>query len=245
MKKRKALGFFFFTISFSTFLLQSFRMTGDFVGTGNGFSALGLASVVLMFVSLLLLTSKESLEAIVVPTGGSPKENKERASTSRHYKTERNQYFVVSGGRGNRPLNESERANIYRELRQSEALKKHGRAPPVKPSQMTIEGNSRDTVENVLYSVEKIRPGTKKITFVSYPLHLKRFEMVFEKAKEEGLVPKDLRADYVPTDQNIQEIVYGTLALIKERWRLRNGIKEAEKHKTGKLGNLIKRVLEK
>ena len=47
-----------------------------------------------------------------------------------------------------------------------------------------------------------------------------------EKAREEGLVPEGLKEKYIPTEQNLYQFIYGTAALVKEKFRLRDGIKK-------------------
>lgn len=244
MDKKKGFGFLLLIVSMGFILAGSFSITG-FSVSQNTITSLNTSYIgfIMLLVSLLLMTSKNSLEAIVIPTG-QRKENFVRARKGvNYYSNPETQYFIISGGRGSKKLRESERADIYRGLRAAGYTGKKGEGPEIKPSQMIIEGKSKDTLENVLYSLRKLRPGTKQIDFVSYPGQLDRFKLIIEKARKEGLVPEGLKVKYIPTHQNLKEFVYGILALAKEKYRLRNGIKEAEKHKTGKLGNLAKKVI--
>jgi len=224
MKIKRLIGFALFLISLGLVLFGNFSFTGEVIGFQNKFNILNFLGILILFISLILLTSKKSLEAIVIPTG---QEDIERAETGRRYQTKEDQYFIISGGKGAGSLSESERAHIYRELRQTKALKEFGKEPKIKPSQITIEESSTDTLENVLKTLKKLRPGTERITFVSYPLHLERFKLIMKKAREGGLVPEGLKEKYIPTEQNLYQFIYGKAALAKEKIRLRNGIKNS------------------
>ncbi len=243
MNKKRGIGFLLFLGSIGMILFGNFSITGGVIGQQTHILPISWIGICLLFVSLIILTSKNSLEAIVIPTGEKG-ENSRRARVGRnYYSNPENQYFIISGGPGRNKIDESERADIYRGLRDAGyGGKETGKE--IKPSQMVIEGRSTDTLHNVLYSLEKLRPGTGQIDFVSYPLHLKKIEMIMDKAREEGLVPGGLKVSYIPTKQSISETVYGLLALVREKYRLRKGIKEAEKNNTGKFGNLIKKLIE-
>ena len=187
--------------------------------------------LILLFISIFLLTSKKSLDAIIIPTAGEKEEDLERTRRVKKVKTK---YYLISGEREeDKPFKETSRATIYKELR------KYG----IKPSQMKIEGKSGDTLENTLYSLKKLK-GMKNIGVVSYPQHLKRFEHIINKAKEENLIPNNLKVTFIPTDETSKEKIYGSLGLLKEKYRLRYGITEGKKHKTGWVGNSIKKILE-
>ena len=64
---------------------------------------------------------------------------------------------------------------------------------------MIIEGKSHDTLENVVYTLKKVkereeREGVKRpwdIAFVSYPEHLNRFKDFEEEAVKKGLIGKN------------------------------------------------------
>jgi len=243
MRKLNFVGFALFLISLGIIFLGMFSITGHVISDKKYFSLTNIIGFALLFLSFILMTSRKSLEAIVIPAG-KKEENKTRAKRGRDYYNNDEQYFIISGGRGDEPLRESDMAEIYNELREAEKLRIYGKKPKIKPSQIVVEGRSADTLENVLYSLQKLKSNTGEITFVSYPLHLRKMRMIMKKAREEGLVPGGLKERYVPTSQNISEFIYGVLALAKEKYRLRNGIKEAQKNKTGEFGNFVKRLLE-
>jgi len=72
-----------------------------------------------------------------------------------------------------------------------------------------------NTKENVLNCFPEGTNG--KYGVVSYPLHLKRIERIFEKLKEEDKISSEVKLEYIPTEQNFSEVVYEMLALIKEK----------------------------
>ena len=237
MKIKRKIGILFLIVSLIfLFKKTNFNITGNFINNyfQRTFLFQHFLGLVLLVISMILLTSntKKSLEAIIVPTGVKKANIKRGKKAGENYNVYKRQYFIISGA-PEEPLKKSGRASIYRELR------KYG----IKPLQMNIEGKSRDSLENVIYSLKKLRKNTKKISFVSSPWHVKKFKYIIEKAKQEGYVPKDLEVEYITTNQNIKDTLYGILALIKEKYKLRKGIDYALKHKTGKIGNLIKKLI--
>jgi uncharacterized SAM-binding protein YcdF (DUF218 family) len=158
--------------------------------------------------------SRKNLDAIIIPTGPSFEECRERTIRAiKEYRGKDTKYFVISGEKGKPKLRESQRYGIYKELR------KHN----IKPSQMIIEGKSSDTLENALYSLTKLKK-MENIGIVSYPKHLERFKYIIDKAKNEKLIPANITIEYIPTKQTFIEWIYGTLANIKEKYRLKKGI---------------------
>jgi uncharacterized SAM-binding protein YcdF (DUF218 family) len=231
--KRKA-GVFLLICSF---ILLTFgfniSLTGNFVSRyfSNNFILSHLIGLILLLLGAILFLQKTSLDAIIIPTGG---EEKNLQRTKRGVE-EKAKYYLISGYIDkNKPIKESQTAGIYNELR------KYG----IKPSEMKIESNAKDSLDNIVYSMKKLK-GLKRIGIVSYPEHLKRFEYIINKAKKEGLVDEDVEIINIPTDQTSKEKVYGLLANIKEKYRLRNGIEKAKENKTGILGTMIKKVVDR
>ena len=215
MIKDKKLGVFLLVVSLILLLIGfNVKITGQTIGGGNFFSLFKILGISLFFISLLMLASKRTLDAIIIPLGPSYKEDIERTKRAlKEYEKKGTKYFVISGEKGKPKLKESQ-SNIYKELR------KYG----IKPSQMKIEGKSKNTLENVIYSLKKLK-GVKDIGIVSYPKHHERFEYIINKAKKEGIIPGNIRIHKIKTKQTPKEWIYGTLANIKERYRLRKGIK--------------------
>ena len=230
---KKLFGFIFLIASLTLLSLGSFSITGNVVANyfPSKLFSFHLIGLIFLLVSILIFTSKKSLDAIIIPTGDEQTDI-ERPQTASKRKAD--DCYVISGYVDKRrPIKYQQSATIYRELR------KLG----IKPSHIKIEGKSHDSLENALYSLEKLK-GMKEIGIVSYPWHLKRYKEIIEEAQKEGIITKNIKIEYIPTKETAKEKVYGFLGNIKEKYRLRHGIKEAQKHRTGWFGNLIKKIIE-
>ncbi len=161
---------------------------------------------------------------MIIPTG-SPEQDIERTKRAlKEYEKNEGSYFVISGTLGDKKLPKSQTANIYRELRN------HG----VKSSQISIEKESRNSIENIVKSLEKIKKrGGKEVGIVSYPGHLDRFKDIFERAQKEGVVDEDFKLYRLPTrtrkNETRRERLYEVLSGILHKYKLRHGVKEALK----------------
>jgi hypothetical protein len=148
--------------------------------------------------------------------------------------------LMISGDKSE-PLSKSERAEIYRHLRNYE----YTGHKQVRPENILIS-RGKDSVENILYSFDKLTDA-KSVGIVSYPEHLKRFEYIFDKAKEEGKIPLDMKLIKIPTSQSFKEWIYGKLANIKEHYNLRKGLKERNSIQKNsalmKIGSSIKKIV--
>ena len=186
------------------FLLEpaSFNITGNVILENSqiGFSYFYIVGITFLFASMVIFASRQSLDAIIIPTGGGEwdpenqmySQDRERAKTAIEHKKELkgDKYFVISGhkGEGKENIRKGQSYSIYKFLR------RHG----IKPSQMIVEGKSHNTLENVLYTLKKIKEREEKdgvkrpwnIAFVSYPGHLKRLEDFENEAVRKDLVDK-------------------------------------------------------
>jgi hypothetical protein len=230
--KRK-IGVFLLICSF-IFLIWGINsnLTGNLIREyfNNNFMLIHLLGLILLIFGIILFLERKSLDAVIIPTGGYEKNIKR----TKRAKDEEAKYYLISGYIDkNRSIKESQTADIYKELR------KYG----IKPSQMIIESRAKDSLDNVIYSLGKLK-GLKIIGIVSYPKHLKRYEYIINKAKKEGIVDKDIEIVKIPTEENLKEKVYGVLGNIKERYKLRNGIEKAQKNKTGWFGKVIKKIID-
>lgn len=240
---KNLFGFVFLGLAILIISLGNLSITGNVVKENfDSFVSLNFIIIGFLLAGILVFTTKKSLDAIIVPTSGEPEEDLERARRALEEETD---YYLISGhlNKGE-PIGKQSSATIYRGLRETEEMRKYGVNPKVKASKIHIEGKSRDTLENALYSFSKLK-GKKVVGIVSYPLHLKRFKEIIDKAKEENRISKDIKIVYLPTKETFNEKLYGILGLVKEKYRLRHGIKEAQKHKTGWFGNLIKKIVNK
>jgi len=236
---RSKIGIFILICSFIFLIFGfNFNLTGSVIAEyfKEKYFIFRMAGFVSLFISILMLTERRDLDAImldaiIIPIGNKYKRNIRRAKKGAE---EEAKYYVISGYRDkNRPIKESQTADIYRELR------KYG----IKPSEIKIESESRDTLENAMNSLNKLK-GLKRIGIVSYPEHLKRFNYIINKAKKEGFIDEDIEIVNIPTEETFMEKAYGVVGNIEERYRLRNGIERAQKKKNSWVRKVVKKVLE-
>ena len=219
IKRRASIFLLICSFIFLTFEFK-LSLTGNFINEyfSNNFVLPHLIGLILFIMGIIFFLQKTSLDAIIIPTGGDEKNIKRTKRAAE----EKAKYYLISGYIDkNEHIKNSQTAGIYRELR------KYG----IKPSEIKIENKAKDSLDNIIYSMNKLK-GMKRIGIVSYPEHLKKFEYIINKAKKEGVIDKEI------------EKVYGVLANMKERYRLRNGIETAKDNKTGLVGNLIKKIVD-
>ena len=138
--------------------------------------------------------------------------------------------YVISGAKEKCSLKETQRYEIYRELR------RHG----IKPEEIILEKKSRNTIENLMDSLELLKKkGARKIGISSNPSHLDRFETILHEAKKEGLIDKEIKIYRLRTDESFGESIYGFFAKLINQYKLREGIKNSKKYETP---NLIKNI---
>ena len=219
MRYKFAIGFFFLLIAIVS-LLFSFNqsMTGNAIGTNGNTSYFYLISLISFIFSFLILTSRQTLDAILIPTGDLSPELKR---TRRAYEEGGKDQIYLISGRIDRPLTpERENYRIYKQLRE------HG--VPVR--NIKIEAKSGTTLENVLESLKKLKQmGAHDVGIASYRTHLDRFEYVINKAKEEGLIGEDFRIHRLPVSETWGEHIYGVVSNLLYKYELRNGLQNAEK----------------
>jgi len=192
-------------------------------------SILGLIFIVISFV---FLVAKKSLDAIVIPTGGGEWDSQEdmysndrdraKKALENKDKLEDQGYFVISGYKGGnrREISKGQSYSIYKFLRG------HG----IKPSQIMVEGKSHDSLENVIYTLRKIKKREQKqgdekpwdVAFVSYSGHLNRFEDFKNRASKKGIVREDeFRLHKIRTVYSDKEKKYESNPLRKIRHMLK------------------------
>ena len=209
------LGFSFLIIS-AIFLIISFNpsLTGNVVGTNTNAPYFYFISLVFFILSILIFVSRKTLDAILIPTG-TPEADKRRTDRAVKEYIGGGSHVLMITGRIDQPVKTSQVYNIYKRLRS------YG----IKPGEMRVEGKSANTLENVLFSLEKLKKmGAHEVGIASNPTHLDRFEYVIKKAKEEGIVDKDFRVHRLPTSETFGEWAYGVLANLKYRYKLRKGL---------------------
>ena len=244
MRKNK-IGVIFLIISLVFLLVPtSLTITGNVIAENFDaqFNLMYFLSLIFFIFSFIVFVSKQSLDAIIVPTSSSHEEDIERADKSAREKSKLKDhgYFIISGyiGRseeGSGLYKGSQTQDIYEELR------KQG----IDPRKIKIEPQARNTIENVVYSLKRIKKrGGRDVGIVSYPGHLRRFEDIIKRAKEEEIVDKDFRIHRIPTryKEKTGEKVYEALSRVLQRYKLRHGVEEALKSEDDPVVKTIKRI---
>jgi len=202
-------------------------LTGNVTGESN-FPNLSILTYIgiIILVASFITSRRKSLDVIIIPTGGSDEVNIRRAKKA--YQTGgKNGKYVISG------LNTGE----YGE---SETIYRYLKGSGVPGYQIGREEKSNDTLENAVYALMPLK-GNLDIGIVSNKTHLNRFKYIINRAKEEDQIDNHLNVHYIKTKQTMMEALYGWLAGLKEKYRLREGIKpEIEKVKEEKVGLLNK-----
>ncbi len=231
------LGFLFFSVNVT--------FTGAIIGTSLQVSNMFLfiLSLIALLGALLSYASDRALESLVIPTGGSPNIEEKRLETAmkQYGREEPKPYILVTGRIDRNKYGRPSRSSQYRLY--SELRKKYG----LKPSDMIIEGQSKDTLENFLYSIKKLqKKGINKIKIATNPTQFWRFRMFEKRAKKEGLIDKSFEMEPLYTEESGREFIYGILAYIKDSSRLAvaGSLEKADNYKEGTFGENLKKSLE-
>lgn len=221
MPRFNFLSLILLSITFISFLFSfKSQVTGNFLLEGGSpLNFLNLLTLISFVLFLFVFLSGRKLEAILVPTG-SHKSDRERAERgAEYYHSHENQKegtpFILISGSVDEKYGEhfpsSQPGHIYKYMRRED----------IPRNAFLFEPKSKNTSENVLYSAEVIsKKGIKKVDVVSNPSHLWRFKSLFNKAKEEGLIDKDVKINYIPTRKNVLfedvgDALYGIAAHLK------------------------------
>lgn len=188
LKRKEKLFFASLFLLFAVlFLTSSFetKFLGAVIGVSDLTASLSYLPLTFLLLGILILLNLEkNLEAIIVPTGPDGKIDRQRALAGAEvYQKNPESLVVISGFLNDGRFLGSQSSEIYRTLRRA----------GVPRGKIEIEGNSRDTLENVRYSSEIIlREGIRKVTVATDKDHARRIGMLFQTAKDEGLVPESL-----------------------------------------------------
>ena len=154
MRRKLLLGFLFLIASIASFLLSyQENFTGAVIGTNAGLSYFYLASLIFSIMALLIFASRQTLDAIMIPTGGYEENSKRTKRALEEYDFGRGaKYVLISGGTPAQDL------QIYRKLRKAGVEKKR----------IGLEEKSNSTLDNVLYSIEALKEsGVKDLGIAS------------------------------------------------------------------------------
>ena len=134
---------------------------------------------------MILMTSKVSLDAILIPCSNEEGLTRKRAKRAAEEHVKYPNAVIVASG-GNTPgLNSkyaSEADIAYEELGNE----------GVDLRNVRLETKARDTFDNVRKSLKKI-PDARNIGIVSNRHQIARLEKIIRKGKKEGMIPKDLK----------------------------------------------------
>jgi len=222
MDKNK-LGFIFFIIALC--FLSSPSFTGNVIGGNYYFNPTFFIGFVFLIISFVIFVSRQRLDAILIPTSPSYEKDMERADAAakEYLQGKGANYLIISGAIGEKKLSESQRKKIYDRLRNYR----------IQPSELRIEGESKNTLENLLNSLKKVKKhGAKRIGIASNPSHLDRYEDILRVAKREGIVDKDFKIYRIETSENFADKVYGFFSRLFYRYKLGRGIEKAKKRET-------------
>ena len=242
--KKLALIFLLFGL-FLLFFSLDISFTGLAIGKNIGISnpPLLFFSLIFFIASAVLYLSHKSLEALVIPTGGTSEVNKKRVETAmKDYSGTRHKPYIIVSGVINRdergsPLRDTPQYSIYKELRAKYGLK---------PSDITVEGKSEDTLENFLYSINRLKKkGINQIKIATNPTQYWRFKLFAKQAKRERLIDDSFKIEPLYTSETPREFFYGVLAYFKDYFRVKSAdsLEKAAKNKSGNLGNFLKKTL--
>ena len=201
-----AISLILFSINFSPII------TGNAISDNNPtFSILNIIAIALFIVSIFMLTSKKSLDVLIIPLGGK-KQNNQRVKRALEEDRKRGvEYFLISGAKDTPEVKGTQRADIYGQLRE------YG----IPPKRIKISGGY-DTNENVELAIKRLKKmeNINTVGIVSYPSHLDRFENAIEKNKSE--LPKEVEFERVETGQSTKQSVYGGLSKIYHKYLPKN-----------------------
>ena len=231
MRNKMFFGFLFLTLSVISFLLSyNPNFTGGVIGINTDSSLLYLSSMIFIVASLFVFATKQTLDAIMIPTGGYEENSKRTGKALEEYDFGRGaKYVLISGGTPAQDL------QIYRKLRQAGVERKN----------IKLEGKSNSTLDNVLYSLETLKEtGVKDLGIASSKSHLNRFEKVIDRAKKEGIVGGDFRVHRleIPPSESAGKKLYEFIADLAYRYKLSKGLKYAQSHQSK---SLLRRIRNK
>lgn len=258
MRYKNKLGYVFLTLSVLSLLISANpTISGGLIGTNTGISPIFIVGLAFFILSLLIFASRQTLEAIIIPTGDL-KADRERAETAEKHKADlkKEGYFVISGHYPHGNMEQIRGSQVY-------GIYKHLREDGIIPREMMVEGQSNDTLENTLYSLKKIKQraekegktGTLDVGISTYHSHFKRFKDFYDRAVQKGMLKKgDFRLHEIPTSETNEErdyesnllrrISHGFKLISIGRYRAkRGGIKQAKTNPITRITHAIRDAL--
>jgi len=162
---------------------------------------------------------EDRVRAIVIPSG-SVRDDLERAKRAIQYNKENKLYvpYIISGIGPDTNIalgyetSDKEELDFHREL--------YGYMMKNTQGVIGLDVLSVNSIQNILNTFPEGTTGTYAI--VSYPLHLKRFRKIFQKAREKGRISDKVKIKYVPTKQSLKQVLYEIIPAIRRRKAINN-----------------------
>lgn len=210
----------------------SFVQTGNFISNylGDNFKFHHIFGLILLMLSLILLTKKEGLEYLVIPTGWEePRIERAKEELDKGHVDK----LVITGHVDKGKVRGSHRQRIYKEMR------KYG----IKPREMRIL-DGIDSEEDVLYLGRIVKSGDT-IYFDTFPLHYQEYKRLINKAKRYDQFPRGVKIKNVKIRQGPKEIRYGLPGWLEEVFKRRKLYYKEKRHEKGldKLKEKVKRLI--
>jgi len=248
MRYKVESALFFLMVSI-VFLLISFKptMIGGVIGVNSKISYFYLFSIGFFLASVLIFATRQTLDAIMIPTGSYKldRERTDRAvkddeAVKEDHPEKSHQIYLISGRIDRDEKGSAKDSQVY-------GIYKRLREYGIKPVKIRIEGKSKNTLENVLFSLEKLKKmGAHDIGIASYSTHLDRFEDLIKQAKKEGLIGKDFRVHRLETPEGLKEKLYGTIHRAVYRYELAHGgLKNVRKSRLQTIKRKLTRIIDK
>ena len=160
--------------------------------------------------------TEKSLVAILIPTGNLKECERRGSYALKKYFKNKSPYILISGQidwENNEIRKDCAQYQIYSQLRKEGVL----------PKDMIIEGKSKNSLENFLYSIKKLNDrGIKKCYITTNFTHYERFRLFYEYAKKEKLIPEDFEIKSVHVKETFYEYLYGFLAYVNDYFKIKS-----------------------
>ncbi len=241
MKLTKSLRFFeffFFALALISFSYKSLSFTGyvtalqmPVINFSWFFPAFFLA------LSLVLITTRKGIESVVmIPTGTLDADDERTRGAVKDYRENSPEEVLIVGlidkDEHGRAKPTAQPIKIYKKLRKS----------GVKREDIFFEGESKDSLQNFVYSLEQLKDSNLRSLKISTDKwQFKRFQYYLDRAKQEGLANKDLQLQWVDSGPVRPSLPYAIAAYYKDMGRIKQAgsLKNAaDVGKTSKSNNL-------
>ena len=231
---KKIFGVFSLILAVIFFLINPvLNLTGFVIFSSNNFQTpyFYFFGLVFLIISFILFAAKDSLDAILILGAQKEEESKKRVDRAiKAYEQRGAKYFIITGGAVSGVPPEYKYA--------SQILEKYLREANIPPSKIRADTKSQNTLDDLLNALKKFKG--KKMGVVSGPGHLDRFELIERRAKEGGLMDKEIKIYRLETHETFLEKAYEVPASFLARLKLRDGIKKGKS--LSKKGSILREI---